>query len=456
MSITTSIASRLFSFPSQTTSRPHIRAAFAVLISLTTLSIASSGWAQVANRITKAVDTSKVRALPNHLPQWANAGNSIGLAPQDQMLDQMTLVLSRSPEQEAAFGQLLADQQNPASPNYHHWLTPVEVGDRFGLSGEDIGNLTGWLQSQGLHVNWVAPSRVFIGFGGTAADVGRAFQTELHSYKVNGLQRVSISSDPVIPEALFPAIKAIRGLYTFEEIPLHRASSELAASPEMNSNSGNHYIAPADFATIYDLPSGLIGAGVTIGIVGRSRTNPADFNNFKIKTGSTFANPTEIVPTAFGGVDPGPAYTSPPGSGVSTSEQGEATLDVLRTGSTAPGATLLLVVATSASGGIEADAQYLVNTVPLPAQVMTISYGACESSAGHSGVVYWNTLFQSAAAEGISVFVSSGDSGASGCDADFTTPPTNPSPNSPNYICSSSYATCVGGTEFNDASSPST
>ena len=60
----------------------------------------------------------------------------------------------------------------------------TEIGERFGLSDNDIAMLTGWLQSQGLQVSWVAPSRTFIGFTGTAANVGRAFQTELHYYTV--------------------------------------------------------------------------------------------------------------------------------------------------------------------------------------------------------------------------------------------------------------------------------
>src|ERR1019366_5067727 len=152
---------------------------------------------------------------------------------------------------------------------------------------------------------------------------------------------------------------------------------------------------------------------------------------------------------------PGPPLTAPPTSGSSFGDQGEATLDVIRAGSVARDAQLLLVVATSASGGIGVDAQYLVETTPLPAQIMTISFGACELAAGPSGVNFWDTLFEQAAAEGISVFVSSGDSGASGCDANFSAPPSLPAANSINYICSSSYATCVGGTEFNDTSNPS-
>jgi hypothetical protein len=411
--------------------------------------------AQGHNRITQPVDTSSAQALPNHHPFWASPANNIGSVPPDLPLDQLTLVLSRSPQQEAAFQQFLAEQQNPASPNYHHWLTPAEVGQRFGLSDQDIAAITGWLQSQGLHVNWVSPSRIFVGFGGSAANIGLALQSELHYYNVNGAQQISISSDPMIPQALAPAIKAVHGLYTIDEHPLYQAGGMQSVSPLETANSGNHYLAPVDFATIYDLPASLTGAGITIGIVDRSRTNFADFSNLRALTGSTFPNPTEIVPTAFGGVDPGPAYTAPPGGTTSTSEQGEATLDVVRAGTVAPGASLLLVVATAASGGIEVDAQFLVQTTPVPAQVMTISFGACESSAGTAGVTFWDTLFQQAAAEGISSFVSSGDAGASGCDTHGSAPPANPLPNSPNYICSSSYVTCVGGTEFNEGSNPS-
>ncbi|MGD0098540.1 MAG: protease pro-enzyme activation domain-containing protein [Terracidiphilus sp.] len=435
--------------------RLHRMPMLSVLTILVVTTIGAGLHAQTADQITQAVDPSRIQALPNHHPQWANAANDAGALPADRVLDQLTVVLARSPQQQAAFESFLADQQNPASPDYHHWLTPSEVGDRFGLSQQDIASVTGWLQSQGLHVNWISPSRIFIGFGGTAADLGHALHTELHSYRVGAAERISVSSDPMIPEALAPAIKAIHGLYTIEEQPLHRIDAIQPDSPLFTTSNGSHFISPADFTTIYDIPSSLSGSGQSIGIVGRSRTDFADFTNFKTRTAATFSNPTEIVPTAFGGVDPGPAYTSPPSSG-STGDQGEATLDVLRAGSVAPSANLLLVVATSASGGIEVDMQYLVQTTPVPVQVITISFGACESGVGSAGVSYWDTLFQQAAAEGISSFVSSGDSGASGCDASFQTPPASPQPNSPNYICSSSYVTCVGGTEFNDTGSPST
>lgn len=405
------------------------------------------------SRIATPFDSARVQALPNHHPLWANLANDAGPLAAGEPAPALTLVLARSPEREQAFQQLLADQQNPASPDFHRWLSAAEIGERFGLSDADIGAITGWLEAQGLRVSWIAPGKTFIGFGGVAGDVNRAFHTELHNYRVNGKTLASVASDPMIPEALAPVIKGIGGLYTVEEQPLSRAVPAPVENPEVTFG-GSYYIGPADFDTIYDVPPAYTGAGVTIGIVGRSRTDFTDFGNFRSITGSNFPNPKEVVPAAFGGIDPGPAYTSKQPSSA-TGDQGEATLDVIRSGSTAPGAQLLLVVATGASGGIDVDAQYLVQTNPVPAQVMNISFGSCESAAGSAGVSQWDALFQQAAAEGISVFVSAGDSGASGCDTSFAAPPGNPSPNSPNFLCSSSYVTCVGGTEFIDTSNPS-
>jgi subtilase family serine protease len=57
------------------------------------------------------------------------------------------------------------------SPNYHHWLTPVQVGERFGASQRDIKGISGWLRSQGLRVDSIANGRMMIDFSGRAAQV---------------------------------------------------------------------------------------------------------------------------------------------------------------------------------------------------------------------------------------------------------------------------------------------
>jgi len=409
--------------------------------------------AQVSGPAAPNADGSALAVLPNHRPAWASPSNDVGEVPADRMLNAMTLVLARSPEQQASFESLLARQQDPASADYHHWLTSAEIAKRFGPSEENVASLKAWLESQGLQVQWTAPSRGSLGFQGTAASANRAFNTTLHEYNVNGKRLLSPSTDPTLPAALAPLVKAVRGLFTIEERPMSNGHPGLSPAPGV-SFGGYNYVGPADFATIYNIPSEYTGAGATIGIVDEARSDFADYTNFRAKTGSTFPNPTEIIPTAYGGIDPGPAQTAPSSNGWS-GDQVESEIDVTRAGSVAPGAKLLLVVSSQAGGGIGSATEYLAETDPAPAQVISISWGGCESSAGPSGVAYWDSLFQTASAKGITVLTISGDSGASGCDPYNAAPPANPQPNSPNYIASSTYATCLGGTEFNDTADPS-
>ena len=216
---------------------------------------------------------------------------------------------------------------------------------------------------------------------------------------------------------------------------------------------------PGDFAVIYDVnpaySAGVFGFGQTIAIIGRSRVNNADIELFQSLTQPTLPlrDPVTLIPP--GGLDPGPAQTAPPAVGNPSGDQGEATLDVTRSGSIAPGATVELVISASSAttDGIDIAMQYAVDANPVPAHIMSISFGSCEANAGAAAVHFFDSLFSQGAAEGISIFVSSGDSAAAGCDRAFQPPPASQTL-SPNVICSSSYATCVGGTEFADFTAP--
>jgi subtilase family serine protease len=84
---------------------------------------------------------------------------------------------------------------------------------------------------------------------------------------------------------------------------------------------------------------------------------------------------------------------------------------------------------------------------------MSMSFGVCEAALGSSGNSFIDSLWQQAAAQGITVFVSSGDSGAAGCDSPSASRATHG--RGVNGLCSTPYSVCVGGTEFDDASHPS-
>jgi pseudomonalisin len=136
----------------------------------------------------------------------------------------------------------------------------------------------------------------------------------------------------------------------------------------------------------------------------------------------------------------------------SSGEETEADLDVEWSGAVGRNATIKFVVSksTNSSDGVDLSAQYIVNHNLAP--VMSTSFGLCEAALGSSGNSFLNSLWQQAASEGITVFVSSGDSGAAGCDSAAASTATHG--RGVNGLCSTPYSVCVGGNEFHDISKP--
>ncbi len=422
--------------------------------------------------VTAQVDSGQHVILAGHRPSWAGAQNDRGMVRGDLQLQNLTLTLNRSPEREQAFQQLLKDQQNPASADFHHWLTPTELGERFGASQHDLDAISSWLAAQGLHVDAIANSRTRLSFSGSTASIASAFATPLHYYAVAGETRIANVDDPQIPAALAPVVLSVAGLHTVKYRPAHRMTQPQQRTtgstlqPQASNCSGgscDYFVFPADFTKIYDLPAAYNGSGQSIAIVSRARVYDTDDTNFMSLSGVTFAAPTVIVPP--NGTDPGPAATTCTTTGTTdtcdkpsdaVNDQGEATLDVQRAGSVAPGATLKLIASqdpSPTSDGIVVGIEYAIDTDPVPAPILSVSFASCESDNGRSPSVAFDQIFQQAAAEGISVFVASGDGGVAGCEPLDSTPSTTQTV-STNTLCASGYVTCVGGTEFADTANP--
>src|SRR5580704_7355352 len=120
--------------------------------------------AAVAPLVRGPVDDSVLTVLRGNTHPLAVAKYDRGMAPDDLPMERMLLVLKRSTAQETALRQLLDDQQNSASPNYHKWLTPQEFGKRFGIGDADLEAVTGWLQQHGFSVAKVANGRTVVEF----------------------------------------------------------------------------------------------------------------------------------------------------------------------------------------------------------------------------------------------------------------------------------------------------
>ena len=108
-------------------------------------------WLPAADRITLAIDNSQRVALPGHVSPRTKSGVDQGPVDPSMALPYVTIVLKPSASQQADLTQLLAQQQDPSSPNYHDWLTPEQYADRFGVSQADIDKMVAWLGQYWSH-----------------------------------------------------------------------------------------------------------------------------------------------------------------------------------------------------------------------------------------------------------------------------------------------------------------
>jgi uncharacterized protein (TIGR03437 family) len=387
---------------------------------------AASALAQ-ADRITQIIDNSQRTVLGGQLHPKAHAANDRGRVEPSLSLSYVTLMLAPTASQQADLDKLLVAQQTKGSPSYQRWLTPEEYAQRFGVSDADISKITQWLAGQGLRVLSVARGRNWIAASGTAAQVEAAFQTEIHSYAVDGETHYSIASAPSVPAAFGEVVKGIRGLNDFRMKPRARVKPA-------NTSRGEHYLAPDDQATIYDITplytAGINGSGQKIAIAGQTEVNLSDIETFR----STYLLPANNPQTLL---VPG---SSNPGVLSSSGDLAESDLDLEWSGAVARNATIIFVYATD----VMTAAQYAIDQKLAP--VVSVSYGECELEAPESDIAAFQQWAQQANAQGITWFAASGDDGAADC-ADSENPGL-----AVDLPGSVPEVTSVGGTEFVEGS----
>jgi len=444
----------------------------AIVLSALFPAFAAAQQSPVPTRITQPIDANNRMVLKGNVHPLARPEFDRGPAPSGLPLKRMLLVLQRSPDQEAALESLLDAQQDKTSPNYHGWLTPQQFGRQFGPADQDIQTIVSWLESQGFQVDGVANGRGVIEFSGTAGQVQNAFHAEIDEYAVNGAEHWANSTDPQIPVALAPVVAGVASLNSFRRQPMYRLVGVFSKSQKTgqvkpattlgpsftepcgtNPSTGQpiscYGVGPYDFATTYNvLPlwtasPAVDGTGESIAIVARTNINLQDVSDFQALF-SLPSNPPQVI---LDGPDPG----------IVSGDETEADLDVEWSGAVAKGAAIKLVVSqsTETSDGVDLSALYIVDNDLAP--VMSESYGECELGLGSTGNQFLSNLWEQAAAEGITVFVSSGDNGSAGCDSfQGNVPEAAQYGLQVSGVASTAYNVAVGGTDFNDYSNGAT
>ena len=410
------------------------------------LAAAASLAAGPPSRIHAEIQNRQTFRLTGNVHPLIASAEDQGEVAESLALPRITMHFQMTAAQQADLDRLLQAQQDPSSPQFHKWLTPEEYADRFGLSTADLSRITAWLEGMGFTNVQAARSRTFVNMSGVAAVVRYALQTPIHHYLVDGTQHYANATDPALPVELEGMVAGIRGLSDFRPRPHSRPKPRFTSSI-----SGNHFVAPGDFATVYNLTplynSGINGSGQSIAIAGATgqtgqldtSTSPplpayiqvTDIEAFETASGLPIKDPTIISD----------GYNPQASSG----DEQESALDLEWAGAVARGATIVYVNSADAF----TSATYAIDNNTAP--ILSLTYGLCETQIGLSTVNSMNALFQQANAQGITVVVAAGDVGAADCETSQA-PVVAVNGLGVDFPASSPYATGMGGTEFNEGS----
>lgn len=417
-------------------------------------------------RITSRIEDTHRITLPGNVRPAALAATDKGLVSDALPLEHILLTLQRSPERAAALKSYVDTLNDSSGPNFHQWLKPAELGEQYGPAQTDIAAATTWLQSHGFTINSVAATGMTLDISGTARAVRSAFGTPLHNLSANGVAHTANLQEPSIPAALAPVVSGVVSLNDFRPRAFHHNVKAMHFDPRTGSRTtegtsltaagtvhpdytftsgGSVYEAmvPGDLATIYNLnplfKAGISGQGQTIAVIEDTDVYSADdwttFRNTFGLGGFTSGSFTQVHPGDC--TDPG-----------DNTDDSEAILDAEWASAAAPSAAIVLASCADTSttfGGLLA-LNGLINSNN-PPRIISVSYGESESDNGAAGNAAYYNAYQSAAAEGISVFVSSGDSGAASSDANRTNATHGITVSG---LASTPYNVAVGGTDFGD------
>jgi subtilase family serine protease len=376
---------------------------------------------------------------PHAQPQF-----DTGRLPSGTRINGITIVFNRTAQQEADLKALIAAQQDPASPLYHQWLSPDQFAARFGMAESDLDAVESWLQQQGFSIDSVARSQNAIHFSGSAGQVEQAFQTEMHTYKMNGVQHFAPSTALSLPADLAPTVLGIKNLDDFRP-QAHvvfnknaRARKSFTGAGSTTANNETIFFAPGDIVTAYDIQptysSGYTGVGQSITLVGQSSILVSDIAAFQNAAGLTVKAPSEFLVPNSGT------------AAVSDGDEGESDLDIEWSGAIATGATINFVYTGNNPNYGAFDAlEYAIDENI--GTIISSSYGTCEAALGGATL---EAKLEEAATQGQTVMAAAGDDGSTDCSGISGSGLTSAQQEAlaVDYPGSSQYVTSMGGTSI--------
>ncbi|MBE3560537.1 MAG: S8/S53 family peptidase [Ktedonobacteraceae bacterium] len=309
---------------------------------------------------------------------------------------QLHLSIGLRPRNEQKLNRLLNDIYNPRSPLYHHFLTPAQFTAAFGPTAAQQRQVADYLRSQGMTVTQIASNGLLINATATVAQAEATFGMQINDYQLGSRKFYANATAPAVPDTIAPLILSIGGLDNSMQMhPLHQAAGQPRVGYKAN-----------DLLNAYNIASlrqaGIDGSGQTIALFELDGYERSDIAQFFQDNQLGQPDIKNVLVDGFDG----------------SAGQGaiEVELDIEVIAEIAPRATQVVYEGPNTTQGVNDTYNRIVNDNQ--AQVVSISWGECEAQAGLAELQTLNNIFKQAAAQGISLFAASGDSGAYDCGDD--------------------------------------
>ncbi len=354
-----------------------------------------------------------------HLHQEVTSGQAAFLNPLPAT-ESLRLNIDLPLRNESELDNLLQQLYDPQSASFHQFLSVQEFTDRFGPTQADYAAVIRFAEQHGLTVTGTFPNRMVLSVTGFVANVERAFQVNMGVYQHPTEQRTFYSPDREPSPNLGVQLWHVSGLdnYSIPHPASLRRDSEVKGSTTGSGPSG--YFLGSDMRAAYYGGGPLTGAGQSVGLVEFAGYNAADVNAYFAKAGQTLTVPVNGVSTD--------------GSSLSCTgrcDDTEQVLDIEVAISMAPGMSQVRVYVSDTS-----DVS-IFNTMASEniAKSLSCSWGWSPADPTSD-----DTIFKEFAAQGQSLFVASGDSGAYRSRSRDV------------YPADDAYVTSVGGTDLTTTS----
>ena len=410
-----------------------------------------------------AIGANASATLHGSRPGWAKQGNLVGAADPAGRVGFRVYLGWNDEAGAAALAKAVSD---PSSSSYGQYLTPTEFRKRFAPTQAQVGAVQSWLRSQSFKVDYTPANNHYVAAEGTVAQAEAAFGTQFGMYSVRGQTVRSPSADIAIPNALADSVTGVVGLddsAVFVETdhvvdknappsagfrnapPLSAYWAQFVspyayppgftdvASPSTASWTVKGYT-PAQIKGAYGI-SGSDGAGQTVAVIDAyaSPTILADVNQWSVNRGLPTMSSSQFTQVVPPGVYRRPENKKQDPQGW----YGEETLDIEAVHGMAPAAKIVYVGAPNNYQDLDAAMNHVVDRHL--AQIVTNSYGFATELLPPGYVKPFEDTLVQAAAEGIGVYFSSGDTGDETATFGFATT---------DWPASSPWVTAVGGTSL--------